>query len=694
MTLGFPLFIVYVAARYLKSPAWRRNLGERFGALPPTKVPTIPGGIWLHAVSVGEVQSAAGLARELGRRFPGRPVYVSVSTVAGRKLAEERLTGMVERVFYAPFDYPWMVRRVLRALRPSALVVLETEIWPSMWREAKRFGCTVTVVNGRISDRAWPSYRRRRWFFGPVLKGADRILAQSEGDAARYRELGAEAANNGNLKYDFAPPGEPPADVAAWVAGVAPERILIAASTLEGEEAIVVEAWRALPEGTLLIVAPRRPTRFDEVAALLGPESVRRSRLDRRSNVLLLDSIGELASLFALDYPQVVFVGGSIHTWGGHNILEPAFAGRPVLTGPHMQNFAEIDRDFRAANAVRIVRDARELAQAARELFENDGGMGERARSLAESKRGATERAVAAIELGAPRTHRPCAWLFRGLSYVWRAGMALDRRLATPKRLTKPVISVGGLSMGGAGKTPFVLRLAEVLAGRGHRVGILTRGYGGREKAPIAYPPGERAPVELTGDEAQLFLRAGHAWVGIGADRYLTGRLIEKHVDLYLLDDGFQHWALDREIDLVLLDELDPWAGGGVFPAGLLREGPEALARATRVVRPRKVAVDSPPPGRYSAFCGIANPASFWRTLRECGIEIEEWREFPDHHRYTAEDLAGLKPPIATTAKDFANLPPGAPPVHVVEIKMEIPDEGTLIELIEARLEMAGTIKA
>jgi tetraacyldisaccharide 4'-kinase len=487
------------------------------------------------------------------------------------------------------------------------------------------------------------------------------------------------------LKYDFALPGEPPADLAAWIANAAPRCILIAASTLDPEESIALEAWRALPEGTLLIVAPRKPERFDEVAALL-PQCVRRTQLDRVSPILLLDSIGELASLFQLPYPQVVFVGGSINTWGGHNILEPAFAGRAILTGSHMQNFAEIDRDFRAANAVRIVNDARELAEAARELFFNDGGMGERARALAESKRGATDRAVAAIRLGDPLTHRPFAWFFQGLSWIWRAGVALDRRFTTQKRLPKPVISVGGLSMGGAGKTPVVLRLAEVLTARGYRVGILTRGYRRRDNAPVVYPPGERAPIELTGDEAKLFLKAGHAWVGIGADRYLTGRMMEKHVDVFLLDDGFQHWALHRDIDLVVLDEFDPWAGGGVFPAGLLREGPEALKRATRVIRPRKVAVNPPPPGRYSAFCGIANPASFRRTLDECGIEIGEWRQFPDHHRYTARDLEGLTPPAVTTAKDAANLPPGAGPFHIVEIRVEIPDEEALMGLIQSRI--------
>lgn len=665
--LGFPLFALYVAWRAVRRPDWRPHLAERFGQLSYRQ--TIPGGIWLHAVSVGEVIAAAGLVRRLRIRFPDRPVYVSVGTVAGRKMADQRLTGLADHVFYVPFDYPWFVRRVLRRLRPACLIILETEIWPNLWHEAKRFGCTLYLVNGRIADRTIARYRKLRWFFQPLLSLPDAVLAQSEQDRQRLAELGATAAiNNGNLKYDFAPPAPPAPEIVEWV-GSAP--LLIAASTMPpDEEQQVIAAYQQLPPGTKMILAPRRPERFELAAGLLeaaGVPFIRRRQFQPGPQpVLLLDTIGELAGLFALE--GVVFVGGSLVNWGGHNILEPAFFGRPILTGPHMQNFAEMDREFRAAQAVRMVENADELAQAVRELLTRHSPLGARAAALAESKRGATERAVAQLQLGAPLTHRPLAWFWQLFSWLWRAGVALDRRFTTPVRLAKPVISVGGLAMGGVGKTPLVLWLARQLRQRGHRVGILTRGYGRQNSSPAAFAPGEQAPTALTGDEAQLFIRSGLAHVGVGANRALTARLIEDDVDVFLLDDGFQHWALRRDFDIVLLDPLDPRAGGGVFPAGLLRESTTALDRADAVVTVRKQALNPPPPGRYTAFCGIGNPGSFFATLRECGVEPALTRIFPDHHAYRLEDLQSLPGPLITTEKDAANLPAGAPEVYVLKI--------------------------
>jgi 3-deoxy-D-manno-octulosonic-acid transferase len=669
--LGFPLFALYVAWRSLRRPDWRPHLAERFGQLSYRQ--TIPGGIWLHAVSVGEVIAAAGLVGELRGRFPGRPVYVSTSTVAGRKMAAQRLTGLADHVFYAPFDYPWFVRRVLRALRPASVVVLETEIWPSLWHEAKRFGCTLYLVNGRIADRTITQYRKLRWFFQPLLRLPDGVLAQSAQDQQRLIELGAaHAINHGNLKYDFTSPAPPAPEIVDWVAG-AP--LLIAASTMPpDEEQQVIDAYRQLPPGTRMILAPRRPERFALTADLLEAAQIpfiRRSQFrPGPERVLLLDTIGELAGLFALD--AVVFVGGSLVNWGGHNILEPAFFGRPILTGPHMQNFAEMDREFREAGAVRIVRDAAELAQAVKEILERGSELGSelgsRAAALAKSKRGATRRAVEQITLGAPLTHRPLAGIWQMLSWVWRAGVALDRRFTTPVRLSKPVISVGGLAMGGVGKTPLVLWLARELRQRGHRVGILTRGYGRQDRSPAAFAPGDPAPARVTGDEAQLFLKSGLAHVGVGPNRAVTARLIEREVDVFLLDDGFQHWALERDFDIVLLDPLDPFAGGGVFPAGLLREPMASLQRAGAVVTVRKAAVNPPPPGRYTAFCGIGNPGSFFATLRECGVEVARTQVFPDHHAYRLEELGALRGPLITTEKDAANLPPGAPEVYVLKI--------------------------
>jgi 3-deoxy-D-manno-octulosonic-acid transferase len=648
----------------------------------------LPGGFWLHAVSVGEVLVAATLARELKAKHPDRAVFVSCSTLAGRELAEARLPGLAEGVFYAPFDYPWMIRRVLRRLRPAAAVILETEIWPNLWREAKRFGAALSVVNGRISDRAYPRYRRWRWIFEPVLRLADAVLAQSDRDAERYRSLGAAGARTcGNLKYDLTAPAAPPEEISRWAAD---RPLFIAASTMPpDEEDIVIEAYRRMPQGTRMILAPRRPERFDLAAERLRAAGIcfaRRSAGDLRDQpCLLLDTMGELASLFAID--AVVFVGGSLVTWGGHNVLEPAIFGRAIVTGPHMHNFAAMFEEFRAGEALRVVANAEELAAAVTELLREPGGFGARARRIAEANRGAAARAAEAIRIGAPLTHRPGRWLWWLLSRLWLAGVALDRRLTKPKRLGKPVVSVGALAMGGAGKTPTALWLAEQLHARGLRPGILTRGYRRRDRQPAAFEPGEKAPVELTGDEAQLFLRAGVAAVGVGADRYLSGKLLEKKADVFLLDDGFQHWALDRDLDIVVMDAYDPYAGGGVFPAGWLREDMDALRRADFVVTPRKVVLSAPPPGKYSAFCGLGNPASFRRTLAGLGIEVTAWREFPDHHAYRREDLLGLDPPIVTTEKDAVNLPAGAPAVEVVRIGVEI-DEGA--EIVERICKLAG----
>lgn len=685
LTIGFPLLILYIISRGLKDGRYFRGVRERFGALSIDA--TWPGGFWLHAVSVGEVMVAATLGRELKMKHPDRPVFVSCSTLAGRELADIRLRGVADGIFYAPFDYPWMIRRVLRRLRPAAVVILETEIWPNLWREARRFGASLSVVNGRISDLAYPCYRQWRWIFEPVLKLADTILAQSDRDTERYRNLGADISmTSGNLKYDLSPPAPPPPEIAQWAAG-AP--LFIAASTMPpDEEDIVIAAYRRLPAGTKMILAPRRPDRFDLAAGRLraaGISFARRSAGDLGDQpCLLLDTMGELASLFALD--AVVFVGGSLVPWGGHNVLEPAIFGRPIVTGPHMQNFAAMFEEFRAGGALRVVATAEELASAVAGLLREPGDLGERARRIAEANRGAAKRAADAIRLGAPLTHRPFRWIWWLLSRVWLAGVALDRRLTKPQRLGKPVISVGGLAMGGSGKTPTVLWLAERLHAQGIRPAILTRGYRRRDRQPAAYEPGDNAPLDLTGDEAQLFLKSGVAAVGIGADRYLSGKLIEKKVDVFLLDDGFQHWALERDLDIVVLDPYDPHAGGGVFPAGWLREGPESLLRADFVVTPRKVVRSAPPPGLYSAFCGLGNPSSFRRTLAGLGIEVSEWREFPDHHAYRIEDFRGLTPPIVTTEKDLANLPAGAPPVVIVRIAVEIDEEAAILDRISRLL--------
>jgi len=748
LAAGSPIILTYFLIRAVRNSAYWQTLPERLGFLPRSYSQTGSGAIWLHAVSVGEVLSAAELLRRLREAAPETPLFVSTATLAGRSTADNKLKGLADGVFYAPIDYVWIVRRVLRRLRPAAVVVAETEIWPNLFREARRHGCGLLVINGRISDVAAPSYIRHRWFFRHVLCWPERILAQSEEIRGRYLASGAPEVtteNGGNLKYDLAP-GDPPAGVLEWLDRVRPGRIWIAASTMPpNEDDLVIATFGELSANypdLLLILAPRKPDLFEEAARKLAAAGVhwgRRSALPESLElpaVLLLDSIGELASLFALG--DVVFMGGSIVPRGGHNILEPAYFGKPVITGPHMENFREIDEAFRRAGAVVRIGQAAELTAAVDRLMssrEEAARVGEAARECAEARRGATDRAVAAIlesADGAVPVFPPPfplwvpLWL---LSKLWMAGSGLKRWWVSrrPARLAVPIVSVGNLSMGGSGKTPMVLHLAARLPS----VGILTRGYRRETSDPVLVcGPGDHAPVEATGDEAQLFLQSGLAPVGIGPDRAAVGRcLLERFpVSTLVLDDGFQHWRLHRDVDIVLIDGLDPLAGGSLFPLGRLREPLPALSRAdilviTRRSRPapglerelRRYCPGAPifyarvkplewvgsapgivlPPKEFAgrtaaAFCGLANPDSFWRTLSSLGIRPEPKWVYSDHHRYHPSEIASMAEagaPLLTTAKDAVKI--GHPPANLywLRIEMEISEEDRFLNAIRRKLE-------
>lgn len=756
--------------RGLRDTRYFSGLDERFGHTPVSHDATIPGGIWLHAVSVGEVLTAVELLKQLREAMPGQPLYVSVTTLAGRALANERLAGLADLVFYAPIDLCWIVRRVLRRLRPRLLVVMETEIWPNLFREAKRTGCGLLIVNGRISDRAFPKYLRRKWFFTAVLAHVDRVLAQNKIAAERFIALGVAADRvviGGNLKYDFRPSEvRAPEAVTNLVRAAQPRAVWIAASTMPPAEAgdpdeddVVIREFSRLSArlpSTLLMLVPRRPERFEEAARKLDQAGVRYLRRSKLTGdealalpaVLLLDSVGELSSLFPL--ADVVFMGGTLARRGGHNILEPAFFARPVVIGPHMENFPDIAEEFRAAQAVVEIRTGEELAAAVERLLANPSPVGERARALAESKRGATARALHAVldayQQALPVRLRtlPAQALLYPLQFAWRAGVVIDRwrKRRSGGRLAARLISVGGIAMGGAGKTPITAWIAEQFSRRGVRVAILTRGYGRRtpEKHLILLPD-ETCPVSRTGDEPQILLRRGHAVVGIGANRLATGREIEQRMkpEIFLLDDGFQHWRLHRDFDLVLLDSFDPLAGNAVFPSGRLREPLSALSRASaflitraapplpwlgleerlRAINPRApvfysytepmewVAVDSDEryPARdfpwktSAAFCGLGNPASFWSSLAGLGIEPRFRWAFPDHHHYRPHQVrrlalqardaaAGV---LLTTEKDMLNLPQEAArlasPLRIFWLKMDvrITRESELIQLLLGR---------
>jgi tetraacyldisaccharide 4'-kinase len=771
--LGLPIVLVYFLWRGLRRPAYFGSLRQRCGYLPASFRQTVPGAIWLHAVSVGEAIAAVELVRQLRLSLPRSPVFVSVSTLAGYHTANQKLRDSAS-VFYAPLDYVFAVRRVLRALRPSLVVVMETEVWPNLFRETKRAGAGLLLINGRISNRALGRYRALRWFFSGVLAQVDLLLAQSEDMRQRWIGVGAPPDNAlaaGNLKYDFeVREAAPESPVRRFLERLQPRAVWIAASTMPpaaagdpDEDAAVVAAFQqvsASRPGLLLLLAPRKPERFDAAAQALaraGIPFVRRSGLTGAEDLalpgaLLLDSIGELASLVPL--ADVVFMGGTLASRGGHNILEPAMAARPIVAGPHMENFAEIAADFRAAGALVEVRDPATLAAAVTEILANPAraaDLGAKAASCARARHGATARTVShaqdifARHVPRYRPAQPAFAILWMLSRLWIWGGRLDRAraLARRRRLEGPVISVGNITVGGTGKTPMVLHLTRRLKEAGWNPGILTRGYGRHSLLPHqAVAAGAHLPVSQSGDEPQLFLRAGVAPVGIGADRWRVGQLLEREfgVDVVVLDDGFQHVRLDRRIDIVLVDALDPFGGGYPLPLGRLREPLAGLSRADIFVVTRSesgrvaeaaehllrrwnphapvfharaqpeawvsaatgetLPADALPHTRVAAFCGLGNPEYFWCTLAALGLHVEVRIEFEDHHAYKPRELRymgrefrddGIQA-VVTTEKDLVNLcdDPGhllAPlPLYWLRIGVQLDRENEFLDALAQRL--------
>jgi 3-deoxy-D-manno-octulosonic-acid transferase len=433
-------YLLYQAIRYRK---YIVSLPQRMGYLPVSFNLDGDESIWIHAVSVGEVLTVRALLPQLRERYPRLRLFVSTTTMAGQQVARGNLP-YVDEVFYFPFDLGFIVNRTLRLVRPRLFVMMETEIWPNMLRACHREGVKTALVNGRISTRSYPRYRFARFFFRRVLAHVDRFCMQSEESARRIIEMGAARDRvivTGSLKFDSLdvpppdaasrssfPPSFAPAPAVHDVHQrgrtrvlryfrISPARpVVIAASTLKGEEEHVLESFqriRATMTNALLIIAPRKPERFDDVERLVrraGWNVARRTELrvdaEPRNDVVILDTIGELAQVFQV--ATVVFVGGSLVDAGGHNILEPAVFGKPIVFGPHMDNFAEIARTFLDNGAAIQVRSGRELESTLLALLGDPvrrASLGAAARALVEANRGARGKSLAALaELLPPET--------------------------------------------------------------------------------------------------------------------------------------------------------------------------------------------------------------------------------------------------------------------------------------------------
>ncbi|MGC3962339.1 MAG: lipid IV(A) 3-deoxy-D-manno-octulosonic acid transferase [Rhodocyclaceae bacterium] len=402
--VGIPFALARLAWRARKQPDYLRNVAERFGTIATSARPTL----WVHAVSVGETRAAQPLIKALRARFPEHDILLTHMTPTGRATGAE-LYGKDARIrqCYLPYDLPWLVRRFLQRTRPVVGIVMETEVWPNLLRAAREASIPTLLVNARLSERSARGYGRLGQLSREAFGDFTRIGAQADADATRLRDCGANAVCvTGNMKFDV----EPPADVTsrgdtfrAWADG---RPVLLAASTREGEEDLLLaEFARTAPADVLLVLVPRHPQRFDEVAALVERHALTVSRRSQHGNgaistrVWLGDSMGEMAAYYRM--ADVCLMGGSWLPYGSQNLIEPCAAGVPVVLGPSTFNFADAAAKALAAGAATQCENVGAGVQAGLELLEDTQRrmqMGQAGARFAAEHRGATARTLALIE--------------------------------------------------------------------------------------------------------------------------------------------------------------------------------------------------------------------------------------------------------------------------------------------------------
>jgi 3-deoxy-D-manno-octulosonic-acid transferase len=407
-------FIFYAV---LSEKKYRKGLSQKLGLLSPDLLQKLAGTrpVWIHAVSVGEVMATIPLIQQIKKRYPSQKIVLSTVTVTGSYTASLRARE-VDAVMYFPFDYPFIVRRVIRKINPKLFLTLETEIWPNILRELKRKNIPSVLISGRISNRSYHKYKWARFFFSKVLDNIDVFCMQTEVDTKRIIDIGAKEGRvitAGNLKFDQQVPiltSEEKATTYSIFNLKEGQRLFIAGSTHRGEEELVLEVFKNLKKSfndLILMLAPRHPERFNEVAQLLdrhGMQSIKKTEIEKnksRNNhdVILIDTIGDLSKLYSIG--TIIFVGGSLVSTGGHNVLEPVSYKKAVIFGPHMENFSEMSRILRESGGGLQVHNQEEFISKARMLLEDDAirdGLGEVAFEVIAHNQGAITNAMEVIE--------------------------------------------------------------------------------------------------------------------------------------------------------------------------------------------------------------------------------------------------------------------------------------------------------
>ncbi len=752
----------------------RWGMRQRLGLRPLVHVEEKRPVIWFHCASVGE---ATGMAAVIGRfvhRHPGFAVLVTTMTETGLAYVRQHVP-QAHAYGLAPLDAPFIVRRVLGRVRPRALILLEGELWPSLLKAAAARDCPVALVNGRMSDRSLA----RNLYVKPLFRGMLRMLTavgvQHALDGERYIAFGADPGRvrvTGNVKFDLAAlaaelegpsreqlrhdlglPESAPVIMAGCPRPVEEEKAVLAAFT---------QVQERYPEAKL-IWAPRHLHRVPKVEEMLSGAGLAYTHRTRpgtqdsvHADVIILDTMGELSTMYAA--ADMAFVGATLVPLGGHNVLEPAACGIPVLFGPHTENVrASAAALLRTGGGV-VVHDGAELARAWLELLDNPRKRAETGAAAARAVQMSAKAVDRTLDLvdrwildpqfpgsrpldflgGSPFYTRildpdehtlvirfvrctllPLSLLL-GILIRLRNGL-YDTGLLVPDRLPVPVISVGGLTVGGAGKTPVVRYLARRLKDAGYRPAVLSRGYGRKTTATLPAAPG--ATWRDVGDEpAFLASMLPDVPVVVGASRTSAGRLaIERYdANVLLLDDGFQHRNIVRQVDIVVHDassRSNPWR---LLPAGPFREPLSSLRRAHAFVLTktdqnrstdlyatrfqarfphlamiktvyvpaglRRLSDDSSLTLEWLVdrdvfvLCGIANPASFVQTVTDARGSVRRVLAYPDHHPFSRRDLDRAMSMveetdvawIVTTEKDAVRVPGHAIRNHLVVLDISL----------------------
>ena len=783
VVLIIPMFMI----RAVRERGFVERIKQSLGIYPDHVLRPVEkqGCIWVHAASVGEIVATSPLIKEFRKEFPQSPILVSVVTTSGYEMAN-RIIKDADAIIYFPLDLPWLASHVFRRIKPRVFLPVETELWPNFLKTARRCQVPVMMVNGRISDK---SVKRYKYMFGllrDMIGTVKKFAMQSPIDAEYIKRLGAPpelVTVTGNTKFDQTYTDVSPEEKQQILQEMNlcdNDGILLAGSTHRGEEEFVLQAFKEVRKNhqkARLVIAPRELLRTVEVTHIckkagftvaLRTELQQEQQHGEPADIVILDTIGELGKVYSIG--DVVYVGGSLITHGGHNILEPAAHGKAIIVGSYMFNFKDTHALFNKRNACITVENAEELAAETARLFdepEERHRMEAETRAIVAENKGASRKSALILRDTIERFEREQASkgssvkstqkianlqtyfvdlvhskdvdgvgqnILMGVLYlfslVYRSlvnfKLALFKMgIFHTRSLDCFVISLGNITVGGTGKTPTAQRLARDIRDMGYRVVILNRGYRAKWHGKVGIvSDGKNLHMSAAeaGDEA--FMLAKHlpeVPVLIGAERAETGRYAIEHfgAEVAILDDGYQHWQLARDLDILLIDAVNVFGNGYMLPRGTLREPMAHLCLRTKVDQaaagsreyiretvdryngrakivesihqPRcfipladwyvdiagaGIPVTDMKGRRIVAVSAIGNPASFEQTLEDLGTEIIESLRYPDHHDYAMQEMKDVlrraesqgAEAIIITEKDAVKIP-----AEVVKAKWPIP---------------------